>query len=68
LTCPDFQTTPEFLSVHREQAKANRVLIARAEADGRFRLVSNLRRVQDSLEAIIPALESLEGKESDEAR
>ncbi|MHB1535143.1 MAG: tyrosine-type recombinase/integrase [Acidimicrobiales bacterium] len=58
LTCPDFQTTPEFLPVHRAQAITNRTLIARAEADGRFRLVTNLRRVQDSLDAIIPALET----------
>jgi integrase len=63
LTCPDFQTTPEFLPIHRAQANTNRTLIARAEADGRFRLVTNLRRTQDSLDAIIPALEALqEGK------
>jgi hypothetical protein len=34
LTCPDFQTTPEFLDVHRQQAGANRLLIARAAAGG----------------------------------
>ena len=62
LTCPDFQTTPEFLPVHRAQAATNRALIARAEADGRFRLVTNLRRAQDSLDAIIPALEALQGE------
>jgi len=60
LTCPDFQTTPEFLGVHRDQAKTNRILIAQAEADGRFRLVENLRRTQTSLDAIIPALETLQ--------
>ena len=60
LTCPDFQTTPEFVPVHRAQAATNRTLIARAEADGRFRLVTNLRRTQDSLDAIIPALEALQ--------
>jgi hypothetical protein len=65
LTCPDFQTTPEFLAVHRAQAAKNRTLIAKAEADGRFRLVANLRRVQDSLEAIIPALEALENGTAD---
>jgi hypothetical protein len=59
LTCPDFQTTPEFLPVHRAQAATNRRLIAQAQADGRFRLVTNLSRVQDSLDAIIPALEAL---------
>jgi len=59
LTCPDFQTTPEFLDVHRHQAGTNRRLIARADADGHFRLADNLRRVQDNLERIIPALEAL---------
>jgi hypothetical protein len=59
LTCPDFQTTPEFLDIHRRQAKANRVLIARADAKGQFRLADNFRRVQNSLECIIPALEAL---------
>lgn len=62
LTCPDFQTTPEFLDIHRKQAVSNRRLIARADADGRFRLADNLRQVQSSLENIIPALEKLEGE------
>jgi hypothetical protein len=57
LTCPDFQTTPEFLPIHRAQAATNRTLIAR-----RFRLVTNLRRAQDSLDAIIPALEALQNE------
>ena len=30
LTCPDFQTTPEFLAVHRQQAEHTRLLIATA--------------------------------------
>ena len=60
LTCPDFQTTPEFLDIHRRQAHSNKRLIARAEADGQFRLADNFRRVQDSLERIIPALEALQ--------
>ena len=63
LTCPDFQTTPEFLEVHRQQATVNRKLIARADANGQFRLVGNLRRVQDSLDQIIPALEALENQD-----
>jgi hypothetical protein len=67
LTCPDFQTTPEFLPVHRAQAKTNRRLIAKAEADGRFRQVANLRKVQDSLDAIIPALEVLDGDDAQDA-
>jgi len=60
LTCPDFQTTPEFLDVHRQQAATNKKLIARADSNGQFRLADNLRRVQDSLERIIPALEHLD--------
>jgi len=59
LTCPDFQTTPEFLDVHREQASANRILIARAETGGCFRLAANLRQVQASLDRIVPALEAI---------
>lgn len=59
LTCPDFQTTVEFLPVHRQQAEFNRVLIARAEASSQFRLAENHRRVQESLDRIIPALEAL---------
>jgi hypothetical protein len=61
LTCPDFQTPPEFLDIHRRQADSNRKLIARAEANGQFRLVENLRQVQASLDHIIPALEAIEG-------
>ena len=60
LTCPDFQTTPEFLHVHRQHTATNRKLIAQADADGHFRLAGNLRRVQDSLDHIIPALEALD--------
>jgi integrase len=60
LTCPDFQTTPEFLNVHREQASANRILIARADDGGHFRLAANLRQVQASLDRIVPALEVIE--------
>jgi integrase len=59
LTCPDFQTTPVFLPIHRRQAATNRRLIAQANANGQQRLAENLRRVQDSLDQIIPALESL---------
>ncbi len=59
LTCPDFQTTPQFLDIHRRQATTNRRLIARADANGQFRLAANLRQVQASLDRIIPALEAL---------
>jgi hypothetical protein len=59
LTCPDFQTTPVFLPIHRRQAATNRSLIAQAGANGQRRLAENLRRVQASLDQIIPALEAL---------
>jgi len=59
LTCPDFQTTPVFLQIHRRQAATNSRLIAQADARGQLRLAENLRRVQANLEQIIPALESL---------
>ncbi|MDQ6782601.1 MAG: tyrosine-type recombinase/integrase [Actinomycetota bacterium] len=60
LTCPDFQTTPEFLTVHRQQADNTRILIATADANGQFRLADNHRRVLGSLERIIPSLENIE--------
>lgn len=67
LTCPDFQTTVEFLPVHRHQAEETRKLIAAAEADGRLRLAANHRQVLDSLERIIPALDALrEGEDRHE--
>lgn len=60
LTCPDFQTTVEFLPVHRQQAEVTRALVDAADAAGRQRLAGNHRRVLESLERIIPALEDLE--------
>lgn len=60
LTCPDFQTTPVFLQIHRRQAATNRSLIAQADAKGQLRLAENLRRVQANLDRIIPALEALQ--------
>ncbi len=59
LTCPDFQTTPEYLDVHRHQREETAVLIATAEANGRFRLVANHRQVTESLDRVITALESM---------
>jgi integrase len=59
LTCPDFQTTPQFLDIHRRQAATNLHLIARADANGQSRLAASLRQVQGNLEKIIPALEAL---------
>lgn len=66
LTCADFQTTAEFLPVHRGQANETRKLIAAAEADGHFRLADNHRQVLGHLERIIPALETLQGSGEDQ--
>jgi len=60
LTCPDFQTTPQFLQIHRRQAAANSRLIEQAEGNGQLRLAENLRRVQANLDRITPALEVLQ--------
>jgi hypothetical protein len=49
-----------FLQIHRRQAATNSRLIAQAGAKGQQRLAENLRRVQDSLDRIIPALQALE--------
>ena len=59
LTCPDFQTTPEFLDIHRRQHAANLRLITRADANGQTRHATSLRQVQANLDKIIPALEAL---------
>jgi hypothetical protein len=59
LTCPDFQTTVEFLPTHRRQADETRRLIHAAEADGRQRLADNHRVVLGHLEQIIGSLEHL---------
>ncbi|MGI8684625.1 MAG: tyrosine-type recombinase/integrase [Acidimicrobiales bacterium] len=58
LTCPDFQTTVEFLPTHHRQADDTRRLIAASEAGGRRRLADNHRVVLGHLERIIGALES----------
>lgn len=60
LTCPDFQTTVEFLDIHRRQVESNATLLAAAEARGNSRLADNHRRVQESLERIIATLETVE--------
>jgi len=58
LTCPDFQTTVEFLPTHHRQAEETRRLVVAAEADGRSRLADNHRVVLGHLDRIIDALES----------
>lgn len=59
LTCPDFQTTVEFLPVHRQQAQLTRELLTAAETAGRERLAANHRKVLISLDKIITSLEAL---------
>ncbi len=59
LTCPDFQTTVEFLPTHHRQADETRRLIAAAEANGQRRLADNHRVVLSHLERIIDGLDSL---------
>jgi hypothetical protein len=48
------------LDVHRSQAEQNKVLLDRAETEGRRRLADNHRQVQANLDRIIAALESLQ--------
>jgi len=60
LTCPDFQITPVFLQIRRRQAATNGRLIAQADAKGQLPLADYLRRVQASLDQIIPALDALD--------
>jgi integrase len=60
LTCPDFQTTPVFLDVHRRQRDETIELITVASNDGRERLAANHRQVLGNLERVIAALETIE--------
>jgi len=59
LTCPDFQTTIEFLPTHHRQADQTRQLIDAAEADGHRRQADNHRAVLGHLERIITGLQAL---------
>lgn len=63
LTCPDFQTTVEFLPVHRQQAQLTRELLTAAETTGRERLAANHRKVLISLDKITASLERLHAPE-----
>ena len=58
LTCPQFQTTVQFLPVHRQQRALTADLIDAADAAGRQRLADNHRRVAANLDKIITALEN----------
>jgi hypothetical protein len=67
LTCPDFQTTAEFLPVHYQQAELTRELLAAAEAAGRQRQAQNHRTVLVNLDKIIASLQALHPKGADDA-
>ena len=60
LTCPDFQTTPQFLPLHRRQHDDTLVLLAASQQAGNTRLAANHRQVADNLEQVIVALERIE--------
>lgn len=64
LTCPDFQTTPTFLPIHRRQRDDTLELIDLAEQRGNARLAANHRQVAENLDEIITALEAVEAKET----
>lgn len=67
LTCPDFQTTIEFLPVHRQQAQLAREQLAAAETGGRERIAANHRKVLVNLDKVIASLEALNRTGDDDA-
>jgi integrase len=60
LTCPDFQTTPAFLPIHRRQRDDTMELIDLAERRGNSRLVANHQQVLNNLDNIITTLAAFE--------
>jgi integrase len=67
LTCPDFQTTAEFLPIHRQQAELTRELLGAAETAGRQRQADNHRKVLVSLDKIIASLDALHPQDGEHA-
>jgi integrase len=67
LTCPDFQTTPAFLPIHRRQRDDTLELIDLAEQRGHTRLATNHRQVLDNLDNVITALEIINEPEASNA-
>ncbi len=65
LTCPDFQTTAEFLPVHQHQADLTQQLLDAAETAGRQRQAANHRTVLINLEKIITSLHALTAERVD---
>lgn len=66
LTCPDFQTTAEFLPVHEQQAELTRELLNTAETAGRQRQAANHRTVLINLDKIITSLHSLRAERGED--
>jgi integrase len=66
LTCPDFQTTPQFLPLHRRQRDDTLVLLSAAEQAGNTRLAANHRQVADNLGQVIDALEQIDQETTDD--
>jgi len=62
LTCPDFQTTPQFLSLHRRQHDDTLELIDLAQQRGNARLAANHQQVANNLQRVITSLEAIEGQ------
>jgi integrase len=67
LTCPDFQTTPAFLPIHRRQRDGTLELIDAAEQAGNHRLAANHRQVHANLHRVIGALEAIDAEEPTDA-
>lgn len=65
LTCPDFQTTPQFLPLHRRQRDDTFVLLTAAEQAGNTRLAANHRQVADNLQQVIDTLETIDQGSTD---
>lgn len=63
LTCPDFQTTPQFLPLHRRQHDETLKLIDLTERRGNTRLAVNHRQVAANLKHIIDGLEVIQEQE-----
>jgi len=66
LTCPDFQTTAEFLPVHQQQAELTRELLQATEDAGLHRQAGNHRTVLINLDKIIASLQALRPDEDSE--
>lgn len=63
LTCPDFQTTPTFLPIHRRQRDDTLELIDLATQRGNARLAANHHQVAENLDRVIAALEAIQTQE-----